>query len=64
MTRVIFTSNLRRHVDCPEAEGAGATVREARDALRASDVTAAAELVIGLASPGRVREAALQAREE
>ena len=31
MTRVIFTSNLRRHVDCPEAEGAGSTVREVLD---------------------------------
>jgi sulfur-carrier protein len=31
MTRVIFTSNLRRHVDCPTVEAEGATVREVLD---------------------------------
>jgi hypothetical protein len=31
MARVIFTSNLRRHVDCPETEAEGATVREVLD---------------------------------
>ena len=29
MARVVFTSNLRRHVSCPEAVVAGATVGEA-----------------------------------
>lgn len=28
MARVIFTSNLRRHVDCPTVEAEGCTVRE------------------------------------
>lgn len=28
MARVIFTTNLRRHVDCPTVEAQGATVRE------------------------------------
>jgi molybdopterin synthase sulfur carrier subunit len=28
MAKVIFTANLRRHVDCPTAEADGATVRE------------------------------------
>jgi sulfur-carrier protein len=29
MARIMFTANLRRHVDCPEAEAEGSTVREA-----------------------------------
>ena len=29
MPRVVFTSNLQRHVGCPEASVRGATVREA-----------------------------------
>jgi hypothetical protein len=29
MARVVFTANLRRHVDCPQSEAEGATVREA-----------------------------------
>lgn len=29
MPRVIFTSNLQRHIDCPERTVAGATVRAA-----------------------------------
>jgi len=33
MARVIFTANLRRHVDCPEAEAPGANVREVLDAV-------------------------------
>jgi hypothetical protein len=33
MARVFFTSNLRRHVDCPATEAAGATVREVLDAV-------------------------------
>lgn len=28
MPRVFFTTNLRRHVDCPTVEAEGATVRE------------------------------------
>jgi molybdopterin synthase sulfur carrier subunit len=31
MVRVHFTSNLRRHVDCPSAEAEGQTVREVLD---------------------------------
>lgn len=31
MTKVVFTTNLRRHVDCPTVEAAGATVREVLD---------------------------------
>ncbi len=33
MSRVVFTSNLQRHVDCPTSETDGATVREALDAV-------------------------------
>jgi molybdopterin converting factor small subunit len=32
MARVSFTSNLRRHVDCPAADVDGDTVREVLDA--------------------------------
>lgn len=28
MVRVVFTQNIQRHVECPEVEVAGATVRE------------------------------------
>jgi len=28
MAKIYFTSNLRRHVDCPAMEAAGGTVRE------------------------------------
>ena len=31
MARVTFTSNLRRHVDCPVVEAEGLTVREVLD---------------------------------
>jgi sulfur-carrier protein len=31
MARVFFTTNLRRHVDCPETEAAGGTVRQVMD---------------------------------
>ncbi len=31
MARIVFTANLRRHVDCPPAEAQGSTVREAVD---------------------------------
>lgn len=37
MARVIFTSNLQRHVECPEAEVTGATVREVLDAVFAAN---------------------------
>jgi sulfur-carrier protein len=33
MARVVFTNNLRRHVDCPETQAEGATVREVLDAV-------------------------------
>ena len=31
MAQVFFTANLQRHVDCPQTEADGATVREALD---------------------------------
>jgi molybdopterin synthase sulfur carrier subunit len=34
---VSFTPNLRRHVDCPDAEAAGATVREVLDRVFAAN---------------------------
>jgi molybdopterin synthase sulfur carrier subunit len=37
MAKVIFTSNLQRHVDCPETEAAGGTVREVLDAVFAGN---------------------------
>lgn len=37
MARVVFTPNIQRHVACPEAEAAGATVREVLDAVFASN---------------------------
>jgi sulfur carrier protein ThiS len=33
MVRVAFTKNLERHVQCPDVEVTGATVREALDAV-------------------------------
>lgn len=33
MPRVVFTPNLKRHIECPDAEVAGATVRQALDAV-------------------------------
>ena len=33
MARVVFTPNLRRHVDCPQSEAEGATVREALESV-------------------------------
>lgn len=33
MVKVSFTSNLLRHVDCPEVQIEGATVREALDGV-------------------------------
>ena len=31
MAKVVFTQNVQRHVECPEAQAAGATVREVLD---------------------------------
>lgn len=31
MASVVFTANLKRHVDCPDVEHEGATVREVLD---------------------------------
>jgi len=33
MARVAFTQNLQRHVECPTADAAGATVREVLDGV-------------------------------
>jgi sulfur-carrier protein len=35
--RVVFTPNLRRHVDCPDADVPGATVRAVLDAVFATN---------------------------
>ena len=37
MPRVVFTPNIQRHVACPEAEAAGATVREVLDGVFAAN---------------------------
>ena len=37
MARVTFTTNLRRHVDCPIVEAEGQTVREVLDIVFASN---------------------------
>jgi sulfur-carrier protein len=37
MARVSFTTNLRRHVECPTVEADGATVREVLDRVFASN---------------------------
>lgn len=37
MARVVFTENIQRHVECPEAAAAGATVREVLDAVFAGN---------------------------
>lgn len=37
MPRVRFTANLQRHLPCPEVDVSGATVREALDAVFASN---------------------------
>ena len=39
MPRVVFTSNLQRHVDCPEAVVDGQTVCEALEAVFAGNET-------------------------
>jgi molybdopterin synthase sulfur carrier subunit len=37
MAKVIFTSNLQRHVDCRDVEAEGATLREVLDAVFAGN---------------------------
>ena len=37
MARVTFTTNLRRHVDCPLVEAPGQTVREVLDVVFAAN---------------------------
>lgn len=37
MAKVFFTTNLRRHVDCPTVEAAGTTVREVLDNVFAAN---------------------------
>ncbi len=37
MAEVVFTPNLRRHVDCPTVQVAGATVREVLDRVFADN---------------------------
>ena len=36
MPRVMFTPNLKRHIDCPDAAVEGATVRDSLEAVFAS----------------------------
>ena len=40
MPRVVFTANLQRHVACPPATAAGATVREVLEAVFAGNARA------------------------
>jgi hypothetical protein len=37
MARIVFTQNIQRHVECPEAEAAGANVREVLDNVFAAN---------------------------
>ena len=37
MATVVFTQNIQRHVECPETEAAGATVRDVLDAVFAAN---------------------------
>jgi len=37
MARVVFTSNLRQHVDCPEVTAPGRTVREVLEGVFAGN---------------------------
>ena len=37
MAKVVFTPNVQRHVGCPSAEAAGATVREVLDRVFADN---------------------------
>lgn len=40
MTTVVFTSNLQRHVACPETEASGSTVREVLESVFAANPAA------------------------
>ena len=40
MAKVVFTSNIQRHVVCPQAEAPGRTVREVLDNLFAQNAQA------------------------
>lgn len=37
MAKIVFASNIQRHVACPEAEAAGRTVREVLDSVFAEN---------------------------
>ena len=37
MPRVVFTPHLRRHLDCPETEATGATIRDVLDTVFAAN---------------------------
>jgi len=37
MVRIVFTANIQRHVECPQAEAEGASVREVLDNVFASN---------------------------
>ena len=37
MARVVFTPNIQRHVECPESEAPGATVREVLEGVFANN---------------------------
>jgi molybdopterin synthase sulfur carrier subunit len=37
MARIVFTQNIQRHVECPDAEAAGANVREVLDNVFAAN---------------------------
>jgi hypothetical protein len=37
MAKIIFTSNLRRHIDCPTVDAEGATVREVLEQVFATN---------------------------
>ena len=37
MAKVVFTTNVQRHVECPQAQASGATVREVLDSVFAGN---------------------------
>jgi hypothetical protein len=37
MARIVFTRNIQRHVECPDAEAGGASVREVLDNVFAAN---------------------------
>jgi sulfur-carrier protein len=37
MARIVFTANIQRHVECPQAEADGDSVREVLDSVFASN---------------------------